>query len=79
LVRKIGGVANGKLLAIKIINTRPMASYDEDHWIEFRVHKKISNDPFLVGVHYAFQKPSKMALVLGEYIKSIPDSKTYEK
>jgi hypothetical protein len=73
LVRKNGGANNGKLFAMKKIKINDACCK------ELRIHRRIKNIPFLVEMYYAFKKGREMSLVLGEYIKSISDSKIFEK
>jgi hypothetical protein len=74
LVAKERGVDNGALYAMKTtdIPGSPVSRENDNERcrIERYVHEIVTDAPFLVGMHYAFQTETKQVLVLGEYIKN---------
>ncbi|KDR20335.1 probable serine/threonine-protein kinase ndrB [Zootermopsis nevadensis] len=70
LVRKNGGVDNGALYAMKMINIIGNKSQENDREqcrTEHAVHERVANVPFLVGLYYAFQTNSNLCLALDYY------------
>jgi serine/threonine protein kinase len=73
LVRKRGGVDNGTLYAMKVMQQSKIAKNSktvEHIMAERHVLRKIDEAPFLVQLHYSFQTKRNLYLVLGEYIKN---------
>jgi serine/threonine protein kinase len=73
LVRKRGGVDNGTLYAVKVMQKSKIAKTSktvENIMAERHVLGKIDEAPFLVRLHYSFQTKRNLYLVLGEYIKN---------
>jgi ribosomal protein S6 kinase alpha-5 len=71
LVRKRGGVDDGKLYAMKVvIKSKTLKKKDIERMkTERNVLEKAGRSPFLVRLHYAFQTDTDLHLVMGEYIK----------
>jgi ribosomal protein S6 kinase alpha-5 len=71
LVRKIGGVDDGKLYAMKVIRkSKKLKKKDIQRMkTERNVLEKAGCSRFLVRLHYAFQTDRHLHLVMGEYIK----------
>jgi hypothetical protein len=81
-VQKKCGTDKDKLYAMKITDLSRIMSAKkriERHKNECYVHKNGTDYPFLVGMYYSFQTESKVCLMLGEYIKTIPDSTMLER
>jgi serine/threonine protein kinase len=72
LVRKRGGVDDGTLYAMKVMQKDRFIrgkKLRELVMTERRVCEKVGGSPFLAKLQYAFQTDSKLHLILGEYIK----------
>ena len=68
LVRKIRGPDRGHLYAMKVLkkaNIVQKKKTTEHTRTERQVLETIRQSPFLVTMHYAFQTPAKLHLVLG--------------
>jgi hypothetical protein len=73
LVRKTGGIDNGTLYAMKAVafcDMMKLTNGREQIDTERYVHERGSESPFLVGLGYTIQTPSKMFLFVGEYINN---------
>jgi hypothetical protein len=57
-------------------NTR---EFVEQYQKEIDVHQEAADFPFLVQLFFIIHEQSLLYILMGEYIKYIPDSKTYEK
>ena len=71
LVRKIRGPDRGQLYAMKVLkkaNIVQKKKTTEHTRTERQVLETIRQAPFLVTMHYAFQTPAKLHLVLGKKI-----------
>ena len=69
LVRKIRGPDRGQLYAMKVLkkaNIVQKKKTTEHTRTERQVLETVRQSPFLVTMHYAFQTPAKLHLVLGE-------------
>ena len=69
LVRKIRGPDRGHLYAMKVLkkaNIVQKKKTTEHTRTERQVLETIRQSPFLVTMHYAFQTPAKLHLVLGK-------------
>ncbi|XP_062540823.1 ribosomal protein S6 kinase alpha-5 [Armigeres subalbatus] len=67
LVRKIGGVDNDKLYAMKVLKKATICQKKktaEHTKTERQVLESIKRSPFLVTMHYAFQTDSKLHIIL---------------
>ncbi|KDR20026.1 ribosomal protein S6 kinase alpha-5-like [Zootermopsis nevadensis] len=67
LVRKKGGLDDGSLYAMKIMEKPDDALSLQDSITERKVHEKVSNIPFLVGLHYACQTEMRLYLIIDYY------------
>jgi serine/threonine protein kinase len=71
LVRKVSGVDNGTLYAMKIMKKstiRRRKKVVQHTMSERRILERIGQVPFLLKLHYAFQTEKNLYLVTGEYI-----------
>ena len=71
LARKKTGANSGQLFAMKVLKKATIVQKrktTEHTKTERQVLATIRQSPFLVTMHYAFQTPSKLHLVLGMYI-----------
>lgn len=67
LVRKLGGVDNNKLYAMKVLKKATICQKKktaEHTRTERQVLESIKRSPFLVTMHYAFQTESKLHIIL---------------
>ncbi|XP_055530995.1 ribosomal protein S6 kinase alpha-5 [Wyeomyia smithii] len=67
LVRKLGGVDNNKLYAMKVLKKATICQKKktaEHTKTERQVLESIKRSPFLVTMHYAFQTDSKLHIIL---------------
>jgi ribosomal protein S6 kinase alpha-5 len=66
LARKLRGVDEGMLYAVKIITKKNFCTNKgiENLKTERSVLEQVSNRPFLANLHYAFQNPTKLFLVM---------------
>ena len=74
LVRKVTGPDKGHLYAMKVLkkaNIVQKKKTTEHTRTERQVLETIRQSPFLVTMHYAFQTPAKLHLVLGKLIDSL--------
>jgi hypothetical protein len=74
LVRKRGGLDDGVLYAMKVIEKSFVSKYEKGPDLtmtERHVFEKAGDFPFLVGLHFAFQTELRLYLIVGEYIKTI--------
>jgi ribosomal protein S6 kinase alpha-5 len=72
LVRKRGGVDDGRLYAMKVLTKASIIQKKkttEHTKTERQVLEAVRQSPFLVTLHYAFQTDAKLHLILGEYQK----------
>lgn len=70
LVRKKGGIDNGKLFAMKVLKKGTILQKKKttEHTLtERQVLEQVRQSPFLVTLHYAFQTDAKLHLIL-EYV-----------
>ncbi|XP_021918161.1 ribosomal protein S6 kinase alpha-5-like isoform X4 [Zootermopsis nevadensis] len=70
LAQKNGGVDSGALYAMKMINiSRSMGERNgpQKFRTEYAVHERVTNVPFLVGLHYTFQRESNLWLAVDYY------------
>ena len=71
LAKKKTGVDAGQLFAMKVLKKATIVQKrktTEHTKTERQVLATIRQSPFLVTMHYAFQTPSKLHLVLGEFL-----------
>lgn len=69
LVRKKGGVDNGRLYAMKVLKKATIVQKKkttEHTKTERQVLEAVRQSPFLVTLHYAFQTDAKLHLILGK-------------
>nr|CAD7428158.1 unnamed protein product [Timema monikensis] len=70
LVRKRGGVDDGRLYAMKVLKKATIVQKrktTEHTKTERQVLEAVRQSPFLVTLHYAFQTDAKLHLILGEF------------
>jgi len=70
LVRKKGGVDDGRLYAMKVLKKASIVQKKkttEHTKTERQVLEAVRQSPFLVTLHYAFQTDAKLHLILGKY------------
>nr|CAD7199834.1 unnamed protein product [Timema douglasi] len=68
LVRKRGGVDDGRLYAMKVLKKATIVQKrktTEHTKTERQVLEAVRQSPFLVTLHYAFQTDAKLHLILG--------------
>lgn len=69
LVRKKGGVDDGRLYAMKVLKKATIVQKrktTEHTKTERQVLEAVRQSPFLVTLHYAFQTEAKLHLILGK-------------
>jgi len=70
LVRKVGGLDDKKLYAMKVLKKASIVQKQktlEHTKTERQVLEAIREAPFLVTLHYAFQSDTKLYLIVGQY------------
>jgi Protein kinase domain. len=70
LVRKKGGVDDGRLYAMKVLKKASIVQKKkttEHTKTERQVLEAVRQSPFLGTLHYAFQTDAKLHLILGKY------------
>jgi ribosomal protein S6 kinase alpha-5 len=70
LVRKKGGVDDGRLYAMKVLKKASIVQKKkttEHTKTERQVLEAVRQSPFLVTLHYAFQTDAKLHLILGKH------------
>jgi hypothetical protein len=82
LVKKKCGIDKNRLYAMKIMQISKILSAQKgrEHFNnECYVHQHVTDSPFLVGMYYSFETEAKISMMLGECVKTIPDSTMLER